>query len=276
MAFPIIKGGDVSTERLRSDRLNLTTFEIESGYGRSRIRGDLVYSIRGSIGEVAIVPDELEGANLTQDAARIAYTPATYGRRLLHVLKSAVVFAQLEAGALGATISGVNIRDLKRASIPVPPRAEQEAIAVFLEREISRIDALAARIRDAIDRLKGRVGIMNGVWRGGAPRGARREPDITARYRTSRIGARRHSCIHPDQVVVLNRVFTPDPAKVEYARRVVEAFDEGVRKGTASVNLDGKMVDVPVYKRALVILERARAVEATERRKAEALARRNG
>jgi citrate lyase beta subunit len=46
-----------------------------------------------------------------------------------------------------------------------------------------------------------------------------------------------------------------------------------VRKGTASVNLDGKMVDVPVYERALVILERAHAVAATEQRKAEALAR---
>jgi citrate lyase beta subunit len=46
-----------------------------------------------------------------------------------------------------------------------------------------------------------------------------------------------------------------------------------VRRGTASVNLDGKMVDVPVYKRAQVVLARARAVAETERRKAEALAR---
>jgi citrate lyase subunit beta/citryl-CoA lyase len=97
-----------------------------------------------------------------------------------------------------------------------------------------------------------------------------------AAVRARQLGCEGAGCIHPDQVVVLNRVFTPDPAKVEYARRVVEAFDDGVRKGTASVNLDGKMVDVPVYKRALVILARARAVEATERRKAEALARRNG
>ena len=74
-------------------------------------------------------------------------------------------------------------------------------------------------------------------------------------------------------MTVLNRVFTPDPDQAEYARRVVEAFEEGVRKGTASVNLDGKMVDVPVYKRALVILQRARAVAATEQRKAQALAR---
>ena len=94
-----------------------------------------------------------------------------------------------------------------------------------------------------------------------------------AAVRARQLGCLGAGCIHPDQVVVLNRVFTPDPAKSEYARRVVEAFEEGVRKGTASVNLDGKMVDVPVYRRALVILERARAVEATERRKAEALAR---
>jgi citrate lyase beta subunit len=61
---------------------------------------------------------------------------------------------------------------------------------------------------------------------------------------------------------------------VEHARRVVEVFEEGVRIGTASVNLDGAMVDVPVYRRAQVLLARARAVEETERRKAEALARR--
>ena len=94
-----------------------------------------------------------------------------------------------------------------------------------------------------------------------------------AAVRARQLGCLGAGCIHPDQVIVLNRVFTPDPAKSEYARRVVEAFEDGVRKGTASVNLDGKMVDVPVYKRALVILERARAVEATERRKADALAR---
>lgn len=94
-----------------------------------------------------------------------------------------------------------------------------------------------------------------------------------AAVRARQLGCEGAGCIHPDQVVVLNRVFTPDPAKAEYARRVVEAFEDGVRKGTASVNLDGKMVDVPVYKRALVILERARAVAATEARKAAVLAR---
>ena len=96
-----------------------------------------------------------------------------------------------------------------------------------------------------------------------------------AAERARKLGCLGAGCIHPDQVVVLNRVFSPDPAKVAYAEQVVTAFEEGVRRGTASVNVDGKMVDVPVYKRALVILNRARAVAETERRKKEALARLN-
>ena len=94
-----------------------------------------------------------------------------------------------------------------------------------------------------------------------------------AAQRARQLGCEGAGCIHPDQVIVLNRVFTPDPSKVDYARRVVEAFEDGVRRGTASVNLDGRMVDVPVYRRAQVILARADAVAVTERRKAEALAR---
>ena len=92
-----------------------------------------------------------------------------------------------------------------------------------------------------------------------------------AARRARQLGSEGASCIHPDQVEVLNRVFSPDPAKVEFARRVVEAFEEGVKKGTAPVNLEGKMVDIPVYNRAKLILGRAEAIAAMEKRKAEAL-----
>jgi citrate lyase subunit beta/citryl-CoA lyase len=93
-----------------------------------------------------------------------------------------------------------------------------------------------------------------------------------AASRARQLGCEGAGCIHPDQVAVLNRVFSPEPARVEHARRVVEAFEEGLRRGTASVDLDGKMVDVPVYRRAEAVLARARVIEATERRKAEAVA----
>jgi citrate lyase beta subunit len=56
-------------------------------------------------------------------------------------------------------------------------------------------------------------------------------------------------------------------------RIAVDAFEEGVKHDTASVNLDGKMVDVPVYRRAQLILQRANAIADLERTKAEALKR---
>jgi len=152
---PIVKGGDVAENRLRLDRLSRTTFEIERSYARSRLRGrDLVFAIRGSIGEVAMVPDELGGANLTQDAARISYTTETEGTWLLYALKSSPIFAQLESGALGATIRGINIRDLKRALLPVPPHDEQCAISSFLSRQNARTDSIICAMSEAIGRLR--------------------------------------------------------------------------------------------------------------------------
>ena len=155
VGVPIVKGGDVAATRLKVDSLSKTAFEIEARYVRSRLRGgDLVYSIRGSFGEVEIVPDELEGANLTQDAARVSYPSVTDGRWLLYALRSKRVFSQLEAGALGATIKGINIRDLKRVLIPVPPKSEQPEIASFLDAEAGTIEKLSSKVHQAIDHLK--------------------------------------------------------------------------------------------------------------------------
>jgi len=91
--------------------------------------------------------------------------------------------------------------------------------------------------------------------------------------RARQVGCEGAGCIHPNQVTVLNRVFSPSAEKVAYAKRVVEAFESGVNSGTASVNVDGNMVDIPIYYRVKTILEKAEAIEALEQKKAEALAK---
>ena len=152
---PIVKGGDVSPGRLRLDLLNRTTREIEAGYARSRLRGgDIVYAIRGSIGSAEIVPPELESANLTQDAARVAPGLGTNERWLLFALRAHAVFGQLEAGAMGAAVKGINIRDLKRAILPVPPKEEQNDIATYLTDRTDELDALTDKIYEGIEKLK--------------------------------------------------------------------------------------------------------------------------
>jgi len=94
-----------------------------------------------------------------------------------------------------------------------------------------------------------------------------------AARRGRQLGTEGAGCIHPDQVPILHKVFSPVPESVQYARRAAQACEEGEARGTSSANLDGKMVDIPVYFRAKLILERAEAIDAVEHRKAEALAR---
>jgi citrate lyase subunit beta/citryl-CoA lyase len=60
--------------------------------------------------------------------------------------------------------------------------------------------------------------------------------------------------IHPAQIDVINEVFSPKPEDIEYARRVVGAWREAEAAGRGSLELDGKMVDVPVVKRAQNLL----------------------
>ena len=68
--------------------------------------------------------------------------------------------------------------------------------------------------------------------------------------------------IHPAQVDTINRMFSPLPEDVEYARRVVDAWEEAEAEGRGSVALDDKMVDVPVVKRARDLLALADAIQA--------------
>lgn len=137
-SVPIVKGGDVRPHRLKLELLNRTTPEIEAPYARARLaEGDIVYSIRGTIGDAELVPAELAGANITQDVARIAPKKGVERRWLLYAAKAKPVFAQLESRSLGAAVRGINIRDLKRARVPTPPLPIQKVIANALDASVA-------------------------------------------------------------------------------------------------------------------------------------------
>ena len=65
--------------------------------------------------------------------------------------------------------------------------------------------------------------------------------------------------IHPAQVAVINDVFTPAPDVVSYQRKVLAAFEAAESSGSASIAVDGKMVDYAVARVARVIIARAEA-----------------
>lgn len=69
--------------------------------------------------------------------------------------------------------------------------------------------------------------------------------------------------VHPSQIETVQRIFTPDESQVSYARRVVEGARDAQIAGSGVFTLDGKLVDLPVVKRAESILARARAAGIT-------------
>ncbi|MBI2303602.1 MAG: CoA ester lyase [Chloroflexi bacterium] len=71
--------------------------------------------------------------------------------------------------------------------------------------------------------------------------------------------------IHPDQLEIVNRMFSPSPEEIANAQKVVAAFQAAVAQGSAAVSVEGRMVDVAVAERAKKTLQIAQAVaRATE------------
>lgn len=64
-------------------------------------------------------------------------------------------------------------------------------------------------------------------------------------------------CIHPRQIRVIHEAFAPAEEEIAKARKIVEAFEAAEKKGLGVVAVGSKMIDPPVVKRALRVMELA-------------------
>lgn len=74
------------------------------------------------------------------------------------------------------------------------------------------------------------------------------------------LGFKAKFAVHPSQLETINALFSPSPKEIEYARRVVAAFEEVEARGSGATSLDGKLIDVPVVKRARNLLALAESM----------------
>ncbi len=66
--------------------------------------------------------------------------------------------------------------------------------------------------------------------------------------------------LHPSQIDIAKRVFSPDPAEVAFARKIIDAMPDG----TGAVMIDGKMQDDATWKQAKVIFDLAKLVSSKD------------
>lgn len=132
--IPVVKVKDMQNGIIDESDLLLTSPEIDTQYQRSKLcKGDLLISIRGSVGRMAIVPESLEGANITQDTARLTIDESYNSVYVRGVLESAPLQIEMERNIRGVAVKGINIGFLRELQIPICDRDVQDRLAGIYE-----------------------------------------------------------------------------------------------------------------------------------------------
>lgn len=150
--------GNLRRDDVTLDLSDLQRVEVPDGAEGARTRtrpGDLLFSITAYLGSVAVVPEGLEEAYVSQHVALARLRR----RRLLprwvaYLTLSHVGQTQLATSGYGGTKIQLSLGDIADLGMTVPPLREQHAIADFLIRETAKIDALVAEQQRLIELLK--------------------------------------------------------------------------------------------------------------------------
>lgn len=130
--IPYIKSSDVRGT-INPDALQRTSQEIHFKYRRSSVHpGDIVFSLRGNIGESAIVPASLPEANLTQGTARISVSVEHSNLFHYYQLASEKILNRVNALSKGSTFKEISLEELRKVKVLCAPLPEQKKIAKIL------------------------------------------------------------------------------------------------------------------------------------------------
>jgi len=149
---PYIRTGDIQGGRINTNELRHTSPQIAAKFARSRVEhGELVMSIRATVGTVASVPKELDGANLTQGTARIAPGPDVKPEYLINYLRSDTVQRWIAQQVKGATFLEITLGRLRELVVLVPPLSLQ-ALFASRARVVERQIELLSRSLSQLER----------------------------------------------------------------------------------------------------------------------------
>lgn len=126
-----------------------TTEAISNAFRRSLLKpGDLLMSIRGHVGRFAVVPPELNGANITQDTSRLAIIGAdpVFVRECL---RTQGFQRWMGKHTKGVAVRGINLGDVTLMPVITPDLSEQQRFA----RLALAADELKATARAALAKL---------------------------------------------------------------------------------------------------------------------------
>jgi citrate lyase subunit beta/citryl-CoA lyase len=227
------------------DHIYVRTNSPESGLVPDDLKAVLQKGINGIV--VPKVNDAYEMLEIKKNIVRLEKEQKTDKIALMPSIETArgVVNAYLIASAderIKALVFGVFdfLYDMRL------DYDEHDPVGYSYVRAKIPVDARAAGVH-AIDAIWQKIDDIDGLTR-----------DATM---ARRLGYSGKSIIHPSQIEPVHKVFRPSKNEVEWAKKVVQALGQAMKKGTGrgAVRLEGKMIDAVHYKQAKAILDAADA-----------------
>ncbi|MEV6473620.1 MULTISPECIES: restriction endonuclease subunit S [unclassified Streptomyces] len=152
---PYVRGQDLRDGFILQDHLRMTSQSIAQRYERSSLkRGDVLLGIIRSL-RVAVVPQELSGANITQGTARIRPSSRVDSDYLAHWLSSSAAQGWLRSRLRGIDMPGLNLRDVRQLPVPVRDLSTQRQIAETLDEVTAAHQGVIRDAQSAVSRLQG-------------------------------------------------------------------------------------------------------------------------
>ncbi|EOC7460625.1 restriction endonuclease subunit S [Vibrio cholerae] len=134
--YPYIRVTDFENHSVNTSNVLFISEDVQQKIARYTISSEDVYiSIAGSIGIVGIVPEELNGANLTENAAKLVITDKSkLDKNYLMRFLATAGQSQLHSQAKTTSQPKLALFRIEDVEIPLPPLAEQKRIAAILDK----------------------------------------------------------------------------------------------------------------------------------------------
>jgi type I restriction enzyme, S subunit len=150
---PTLRSSDVRYLRIEANRVKRIDPAIAAAYSRTFLEGgEILVTVRGSLGGVAVVPDDMRGFNVSREVAIVPIETALDADYVAYAIASPWSQDWLREVARGVTYTGVNIEDLKRLPLPVPPPAEQREIVRRVKQFFALVESADERVQVAAEK----------------------------------------------------------------------------------------------------------------------------
>ena len=140
---PILRVGNLRDGRIVADTRLRISPEVERMYARTRLQGgEVLLSLVGSVGEVSVVPADYAGWNVARAIAVLRPREPKEAEWLKYCLQAPVAQRRMHVWQTTTVQATLNLKDVKRLPVVVPPPSEQSSIAAALGALDDRIEAI--------------------------------------------------------------------------------------------------------------------------------------